>query len=162
MTTRARLWLCLVLLPASAFAQGTQLPQPRPPFRDDGDRRCLHGDAETPAERARREEALAAMRLFDQILRTFPPLRSESPSWDEVSASPALARLRSQGDDLANRIRWGTSQPLPGWGIAWVTSRERSRYGLIDLRDPCGFGFSSEDSDVLPSSRLYRIVPLAS
>ena len=61
--------------------------------------------------------------------------------------------------ELAIRIRWGTNEPLPGWGIAWVTSQTRSRFAVIDLRDPCGFTYSSEDPEVLQS---YRVVPLTS
>ena len=129
------------------------------PFGIDPDRRCLHGSQETVAERRRRDDALAAMRLIDGVLQTFPTGRRESPRWEEVAESTAVTRLRSQGNDLASRIQWGTNEPLPGWGIAWVTSQTRSRFALIDLRDPCGFVYSSQDPEVLPS---YRVVPLTS
>lgn len=134
-------------------------PRPAPPFEIDPDRRCLHGSRETVAETRRREDALAAMRLIDGVLQSFPTGRRESPRWEEVAESAAVKRLRSQGNDLAFRIQWGTNEPLPGWGIAWVTSQTRSRFALIDLRDPCGFSYSSEDPEVLQS---YRVVPLTS
>jgi hypothetical protein len=116
---------------------------------------------ETAIEGARRDEALAAMRMFDLIVRTFPTARTQSPSWEEVSESAAVRRLRAQGQELALKIRWGTTEPLPGWGIAWITGLTRSRYALIDLRDPCAFSYSSEDPEVLESGR-YRTLPLTS
>jgi hypothetical protein len=111
-------------------------------------RRCLHGDNESAAERERREDALAAMRMIDRVVSTFGGARASSPSWEEVAASSAVRRLRAQGG-LADRIRWGTAEPLPGWGIAWVTSRTKSRFALTDMRDACGFTYSSEDPDVI-------------
>ena len=130
-----------------------QIPPPRrfPPFGPER-RNCLHGEAETSEQRERREEALAAMRLFDRVVRTFSGARSQSPSWQEVSNASLVRRLIAQGDDLASRIRWGSNEPLPGWGLAWVvsTTGNRSRFELTDLRDACAFTYSSEDPDVIP------------
>jgi hypothetical protein len=131
-------------------------PPPRP-FGVEPDRRCLHGTDERPEERERREEALAAMRLFDRVIGTFPGARTQSPSWEEVSQSSTVRRLRAAGDPLAARIRWGTNEPLPGWGLAWITSLPRSRFALTDLRDPCGFSYSSEDPDVIAPTRLQLL-----
>lgn len=134
----------LILLPSPLFAQSvTTDPAPS----------CLHGNSETAVERQRREEALAAMRLIDGILWTPPILRQESPRWEEVSESAAVTRLRAQGHKGALRIRWGTGEPLPGWGLAWVTGRTGSRFALIDLHDPCAFTYSSANPDVLPRGR---------
>lgn len=157
MTGGARMTVDEALSPF--FEPFQQLPRPAPPFDIDPDRRCLHGTRETVAERRRRDDALAAMRLIDGVLQSFPAGRRESPRWEEVAESTAVQRLRSQGNDLAIRIRWGTNEPLPGWGMAWVTSQTRSRFALIDLRDPCAFTYSSEDPEVLQS---YRVVPLTS
>lgn len=141
-------------LRAAPVGETIQVPPPRrvpPPFGPEP-RRCLHGDSETTEQRERRQDALAAMRLFDRVIRTFGGARTQSPSWEEVSSASLVRRLVSQGDALAMRIRWGTSEPLPGWGIAWVTSRTRSRFALTDLRDACAFTYSSEDPDVIPRS----------
>ena len=151
MKVRWLAWMFLMCLPVAASAQGRV-----PPFGPEV-RRCLHAENETEAERLRRQDALAAMRLFDRVIRTFGGARTQSPSWDEVSMSSVVRRLRTDGDDLAAKIRWGTNEPLPDWGLAWVTSRSHSRFALTDLRDPCGFTYSSEDPDVLPPTRTQLL-----
>ncbi len=134
-------------------------PRSQPPAAP---RACLHGDGETAAETTRRTEALAAMRMIDEVLGSFPGLRSEAPGWQELVQSTGVKRLQGQPGavgDLARKIRWGSSEPLPGWGIAYVPGRIDARYALTDLRDPCGFTYSSGDPDVIPPNR-GRLVPL--
>jgi hypothetical protein len=139
---------------ARAAPEASQLPGAR--------RACLHGADETPVEAGRRTEALAAMRMIEDVLSSFPGLRAQGPAWDELARSSGLERRRNMSGpvgDLARKIRWGASEPLPGWGIAYVPGRGSVRYALTDLRDPCGFTYSSEDPDVIPRNR-GRLVPL--
>ena len=100
------------------------------------------------------------MRLIDEVL-----LRRSSwpavPSWEEVAQSNVVASFRAeQGSrgDLARRIEWGASAPLPGWRMSWRTIGVEPLYALTDLRDPCGFTLSSQDLRVIP--RRYRLVPI--
>jgi hypothetical protein len=143
---KVRLLVCvgLTLLPGGVVAQRLDPPG------------CLHNENETAAERARREEALMAMWMIDGILRTFPSLRLPPPSWEDVSESSAVRRLRSQGNELAWKIRWGAREPLPGWRIEWGTGRNVA-FALIDVRDPCGFAYSSDDEKVGLRYRLQLL-----
>jgi hypothetical protein len=117
------------------------------------------------AAAARRQEALEAMRLIDDVLRAFPSLRSESPSWEDLATSSGVARLRNEAGvrgDPARRMQWGRSEPLPGWRISFRTSRlpvqsmgtrQKSTYSVTDRSDPCSFEFSSTDPRVVPPGR---------
>lgn len=138
---------------------GTLRGQFAPPQRSD--RNCLHGEGESAAEAGRRNAALETMRLIDYVLST-PPLPRDR-SWEAIARSPVIAELRSTigpAGDLARRIQWGSPEPLPGWGLAYVVSGAAVRYALTDLTDPCSFAYSSSDPDVIPRGRA-RIVPLS-
>lgn len=151
-------------LQVASPAEGIQSPSVPPRAPGQRQAACLHGNNETAVEAARRSEALAAMRLIYQVLeslmqRPFVPL----PAWDSLGDAAQVAVLRRRPDalgDLARKIQWGASEPLPGWGIAYVARGAEIRFALIDLRDPCGFSYSSTDPDVIP--RVGRIVPLDS
>jgi hypothetical protein len=138
---------------------GTLRGQFAPPRRSD--RTCLHGEGEAPAEAGRRQAALETMRLIDYVLST-PPLPRDR-SWEALSRSSVVAELRSTigpAGDLARRIQWGSPEPLPGWGLAYVVSGAAVRYAMTDLTDRCAFTYSSADPDVIPRGRA-RIVPLS-
>ena len=159
MTRRLLLSLPVVLLPVLLHAQ-TVAPVPLPQ-RPDG-RTCLHGENESAAEAARRIEALAAMRLIDYVVEARAPLTG-FPEWEELSTSPVVASLQGGGGPggaLARKLAWGSPQPLPGWGIAYVATRTDVRFSLTDLRDPCGFTYTSMDPEVITRRRM-RIVPLS-
>ena len=147
----------IALFPTVALAQRTPI-LPGPP--DDPSRVCLHDENETPAEGARRAEALAAMRMILYVVADRDWL-NRYPRWEDLAASPPVVRLRANSGpagELARKIAWGTPEPLPGWGIAYVASRYDVRFSLTDLRDPCGFTYSSVDPNV--TGRRMRIVPL--
>jgi hypothetical protein len=138
-------------------------PPPPQPRRYRQDPSCLHGELESPSEAMRRAEALAAMRLIYATLETIMSRGSAPLPWQSLGTSPEVMALRRRPDamgELARRIEWGADEPLPGWGIAYVAARAEIRFALIDLRDPCGFTYSSNDPDVIP--RGARIVPLDS
>ncbi len=128
-------------------------------------RACLHDTNETAVEAQRRTEALVAMRLISSIVADAAvgaPRLGSFPAWDALAGLPAVAVLRNGSGpaaEVARRIDWGGAEPLPGWGIAYVTTRTDVRFALTDLRDPCGFSYSSTDPQVIPPS-FGRILPL--
>jgi hypothetical protein len=155
----------VILLPQVGERFRFQPPRPPggllPPFESPQEqfRPCLHEGRETPAERARREDAVGTMNLIARALRMF---QGDPPTWEALASSAAVAALRQQGDPLASRIQWGSSEPLPGWGIAWVTVDGEARYALVDMRDPCGFSISSESLAGRPGPNGgFRVVPLS-
>jgi hypothetical protein len=103
----------------------------------------------------RREEALAAARMINNaMVRSggLPNQPGRYPSWEEMAASPAVATLRGMGGpmgELARKIQWASSEPLPGWRIHHVTGEEAYAFSLIDTRDPCGFTYSSDESGIV-------------
>jgi hypothetical protein len=124
--------------------------------------RCLHDErTESAAEKARREEAVAAMRMIDYVLvgRALRPMQ-----WRDVAREARVDSLRARPDavgDLARKILWGFDEPLPGWRIAWAWMGHRALYSLTDQRDPCEFRLSSDDPDVIPGAGgELKIVPL--
>ena len=136
---------------------------PLPPGQQSGRGNCLHGDTETDAEYQRRSDALDAMRLIDFVIsRTISrSLVVRMPTWGDLAASPVVASLRGMRGprgDLARRIAWGESTPLPGWSIDYVATTTDVRFALKDLRDPCGFTYSSQDPNVIPLR--FTILPL--
>jgi hypothetical protein len=102
------------------------------------------------------------MRLIYYVLgRSISSRQLFMPTWEALATSPAVNQLINTPGargDLARQIQWGADEPLPGWGISYVTSRVDVRYALTDLRDPCAFTYSSMDPAVIP--RTMRIVPL--
>jgi hypothetical protein len=124
--------------------------------------RCLHDRFESAAEKARREEAIAAMRMIDYVLVGF---RLPRPmQWRDVARDQRVDALRGRPDavgDLARKILWGFDEPLPGWRITWAWTGIRAVYSLTDQRDPCAFKLSSHDPDVIPGAvGEPKIVPL--
>ena len=122
---------------------------------------CLHQPGETPANAARRTEALAAMRMIDHALYgTFSPV--PAPKWESVASSPVVATLRGMAGpvgDLARKLRWGAKEPLPGWEFAFAPD-PGGGFTLTDVTDPCRFELSSSDPAVVPPRGRFGILPL--
>lgn len=160
MALHVAVWLA-ILLPSVGYAQLSPQPGPLPPPPAAGE--CLHGPDETPAEAARRDEALQAMRVIYYVLEravSARPRGAPFPSWGSLASSPFVDRLKNTpgtAGEMARTIDWGADEPLPGWGIAYVANVE-VRFSLTDLRDPCAFTYSSTDPQVIP--RRMRILPL--
>jgi hypothetical protein len=130
---------------------------------------CLHQVPETRPERIRREEALQATRLINNVTSQGTRFGARRYlSWSEIADSGALPGLRSDGGpmgELVRKIRWGTPEPLPGWNIHFVTSGDAYAFSLRDIRDPCGFTYLSDESGVIwegrPIGQRVGIVPVS-
>ncbi len=140
---------------AQALPQGQVAPQLE---------KCLHDASESADEKARREEALAAMRMIAYVVDEGNQLHQSGPKWSDLRSTPAIRRLQQMAGpvgDLARRIGWGELEPLPGWAMVWPTGPlERRRpispptiFSLTDMRDPCLFRYSSTDPEVMQARR---------
>jgi hypothetical protein len=159
---QSRIGLALVaagLWIAPAFAQTIQVPP-----------RCLHGDNETQVQAARRGDALEAADLINRALDRHPR-DSAYPSWEALAMSQAVSTFRGfagQRGNLARKMEWGRDEPLPGWRIHYVAGQEAYAFSLSDLRDPCQFTVSSNDTGVIIEGRRadwrrqVRVIPLDS
>jgi len=133
--------------------------------------KCLHGASESADDRARRQEALAAMRMIDWVASTQPTLYPPGVTWAQLADFAAVKKLQGMDGpvgDLARRLGWGAPEPLPGWAMEWRIAPALPRlppmpllaFALTDLRDPCKFSYSSADRDVMrawrPELRLLQ------
>ena len=154
-----------VVMQVGALAETLNVPPPfrlRPRIRPDVRPECLHGLNETPAEAQRRIEALNVMRLIYALLDKVPASMLGYPSWEALSRSKAVADLKNApgpAGELAKTIQWGSSEPLPGWSLAYETGLTSVGFALTDATDPCGFTYSSRDPIVMPPNA--RMLPLA-
>lgn len=126
-----------------------------------GGAECLHGVNETDAERLRRQDALNAMRLIYGVLEQVPPKGRGFPDWQTLSGSNLVAALKKApgpAGELANKIQWGSPEPLPGWRLTYVSGISVT-YALRDTTDPCGYTLSSNDPHVIPPRA--RTMPLS-
>lgn len=135
---------------------------PRPPQAPRDDRaECLHGPNEAEAERERRLEAFDAMHLIYSVLAQIPADGRGYPDWPTLARSSAVAALKNRAGttgELANKIQWGTTEPLPGWRIQYLYGIS-VEYALTDATDVCRFTLSSNDPRVIPL--IARTMPLA-
>ena len=118
-------------------------------------------DGARPASQ-RRAEALRAVRMFNSAAtaeRSSPliprlPRRTQPPypSWSDLATSGMVGTWRADGGptgDLARKIHWGEDEPLPGWQIHWIANDEGYAFTLTDMRDRCGFSYSSDERGVV-------------
>jgi hypothetical protein len=153
--------MLIVLLSAGLLAQAGVSPPGNvtPPVEP-----CFHGAQETEIERARRTDAVAAMRMIDWVMRQHgvEGLRDVWPVMGNLTAAIILKDAEGRVGELARRIGWGADEPLPGWRIT-LSRSSRSRqvtvYALTDTRDPCALTLLSTDPDVVPP-RPYGVMPL--
>lgn len=156
----SRTGLVLVLTSLSLVPGAAQTRAPR----------CLHGAGETDVQRQRRLEALDTADLIVRILDR-RPRDGAYPEWETLGKSPMVNSYRGMAGrrgDLVRKIRWGSDQPLPGWGIHYVAEPDGYAFSLTDLRDPCGLTFAANDSGMLiegtPADRRGQggVIPLDS
>lgn len=126
------------ILLAGAFVS----PSPRLSAQAFGsNQRCLHGQDEQPAERARREQALQVARQIN---------RAEG----SASFRGSMPRRYLPLDDA--RVSSLGIPPAPdGFRLQFYTDGETYTFSLKDTRDRCGFAiFSDQDN------RLYAASPM--
>lgn len=136
------------------------LPPPPPAARAD----CLHGPNESDAERQRRLDAFNAMQLIYFVLEQVPATGRGYPDWRTLALSNTVTALKkSPGPtgELANKMQWGTNEPLPGWRLQYTWGISVA-YALSDTTDPCQFTLSSNDPRVIsPRVRQMPLTPHA-
>jgi hypothetical protein len=125
-----------------------RMPPAPPAARAD----CLHGPNESDSERQRRLDAFTAMQLIYFVLEQVPATGRGYPDWRTLAQSNAVAALKKSPGatgELANRMQWGTNEPLPGWRLQYTWGISVA-YALSDTTDPCQFTLSSNDPRVVP------------
>lgn len=149
-----------VLLAINVLAAQAGAPPPgqvAPPVE-----KCLHNTLEeSPAERERRNAAMAAMRMIDWVRLQGGATGLRRSYWTVMANTDAVQRLKRMDGrvgELARRMAWGDDEPLPGWRIQFLDSWIAPAYSLTDTRDPCKLVYRSTDQEVLPP--MYGVLPL--
>jgi hypothetical protein len=104
----------------------------------------------------RRSEALRAVRMFNTaaaaergaLVVPSLPRTGSYPTWEKLAGSTVIGTWKTDGGptgDVARKIRWGADQPLPGWRMHWIASDQGYAFTLTDVRDRCGFSYSSDE-----------------
>ena len=123
---------------------------------------CLHGPDESDSERQRRLDAFNAMQLIYFVLEQVPATGRGYPDWRTLAMSNAVAALKKSfgpTGELANKIQWGTNEPLPGWRLQYTWGISVA-YALSDTTDPCQLTLSSNDPRVIaPRARQLPLTP---
>lgn len=125
----------LGVLPASLGAARPQVPPA-----------CLHGPSEAPANKTRREQALALAQRLNRA-------ENESPA-----VVPAPGRTYRPLEQLQN------VPPTPaGFKLQFYTDGSTYVFSLVDTRDPCHYAiFSSQDQwvyEATPRPAGVRVLP---
>lgn len=125
---------------------------------------CLHRDFETAVQRERREEALRSVWLINSAIANYGMFKKGYPSWEELA--PTVGALRSDGGPmgrLARKMRWGTSELLPGWNIHHVAAANGYAFSLRDVRDLCGFSYFADNRGLIVEGEAIepraRVIP---
>ena len=132
--------------------------------------RCLHNGAESRTDARRRQEALGAAHLINRVLLRVPASRAPYPTWEDLANSSVVDSYRGMSGtvgDLARKMEWGMSEPLPGWTIHYVAEKDAYTFTLTDSRDPCQFTYTSNDTGTIIqgsaiSKGTFGVVPLDS
>ncbi len=135
---------------------------------------CLHEGYETAAERQRRDDALAMLRLTARLVgmsRGFPIFNQDLPgypSWEELAAAGARLGRMDGGPmgRMARKVQWGSAEPLPGWRAHYVADRSGYALSLTDSRDKCGWTYFGDERGVVAQGyaldALDGVVPVDS
>ena len=165
------------LIAIPAFAMGvdgqSQTQAPPPGQVEPQIEKCLHASDESAAEKARREDARAAMRMIDFARLNAIRLYQGDFGWEKLGWSGPVRELMTREGpvgDLARRIKWGAAEPLPGWTISWfkgaVTLPTPSNpsfedwFVMLDNRDPCRFSYRSTDPAIANAGKGVHVRPL--
>jgi len=100
------------------------------------------------AERARHDSPL------------LPPVPGRKPQpylgWDVLGGSTTIAMWKTDGGpsgELARKVRWGSSEPLPAWRIHWLNDDDQYAFTLTDMCDANGFAYVSDERGTVLQAR---------
>jgi hypothetical protein len=114
---------------------------------------CLHGANETPEQRARRVEALAAARHVNTLQANRPDRRG---AYLDLAA---LAQLQAEQVTKRPSTKPYTFAPdaeiIAGWTLTLARTETGYWFMIKDTTDPCGFGYVSNEQGI-----IYRAEPI--
>jgi len=118
---------------------------------------CLHGPTENPDQAARRREALAVVRIINNIQVNQPgAAKGQFLRYEELSSSPVAAGLRESTDETMRRISLSPgADVLPDWHLTLDVTALGYWFMIRDKIDPCGFAYVSNQVGV-----IFRAEPI--
>jgi len=114
---------------------------------------CLHGNAETPEQAARRKEALQVTRTVNNLEANQPGARSgKFLAQQELMSSPFAANSQT-----AKSLNFALdSDVTPGWQLTLSLTSDGYWFMVKDKTDPCGFAYISNQNGVIFNSEPIR------
>ena len=133
--------LCCVLAAGTARAQ-----------------QCLHGPSESAEQAARRNEALTATRMINNLQANQPGRTKQSYlRHEELMTSPFYLEMQRSTNAVVKRISLlpGTDI-LPNWTLTLDMSQTGYWFMIRDKMDPCGFAYISNQNGLIFSAEPIR------
>lgn len=109
---------------------------------------CLHDANESPEQAARRQQALQATRMVNNIQANQPGSSTGVYfKHEELATSPFVQRDKS-GVLKAMNFRPG-EEILPGWQLTLDLTTDGYWFMIKDKTDPCGFAYISNKAGLI-------------
>jgi hypothetical protein len=114
---------------------------------------CLHGNAETTEQAARRKEALQVTRTVNNLQANQPGARSDKYFiQQELMTSPFAATSQT-----AKRLNFALdADVIPGWQLTLNLTTNGYWFMVKDKTDPCGFAYISNQAGLIFSAEPIR------
>ena len=130
--------LVLLMLPSYVFAQ-----------------QCLHGANSADDQKARKREALSAMRQINTLQANRPEAR-QGKFLSQTEMAVYYADLTKNTPARQPLIFDPASDVLPGWQLTLDKTENGYWFMIKDKTDPCGFAYVSNERGVIFTAEPIR------
>ena len=117
---------------------------------------CLHGANTTDEQKARKREALSAMRQINTLQANRPEVR-EGKYLNQTDMAMYYADLTKQHGTMTPALIFDpASEVLPGWQLTLDKTEKGYWFMIRDKTDPCGFAYVSNQQGVIFTAEPIR------
>ena len=117
---------------------------------------CLHGPDESPEQKTRKREALAAARQINTLQANHPDAR-QGKFLNQTDMAVYYADMtRQRGPQKPELIFDPASEVLPGWQLTLDRTDKGYWFMIKDKSDPCGFAYISNQAGVIFTAEPLR------
>jgi hypothetical protein len=136
-------FIALLTAPPAAGAGGTRLQQ------------CLHGADAAPEQKARRTQAVGAMRAVNNMQANQPASRANKYLRHEDLAGSPFAQKQTGGPFKSLNLTPG-QEIVPGWELTLDVMEDGYWFMIKDKTDPCGFTLISNQTGLIYTAEPLR------
>ena len=138
LTIRFIWFLTVLFLPGTALAQ-----------------QCLHGADSSDEQKARKREALSAMRQINTLQANHPDAR-QGKFLNQTEMAVYYADLTKKTPARQPLIFDPASEVIPGWQLTLDKTDKGYWFMVKDKTDPCGFAYVSNQQGVIFTAEPIR------